>query len=42
MRFGDDPFIKVIDRLQDDVRFSAWAYAEERCAVMCRKQQGAG
>ena len=32
--FGDDPFV-VAPRNSKMVTFSAWDYAEERCAVVC-------
>jgi hypothetical protein len=33
VRWGDDPFIKVIDGPQDGVSFLARDYAKERCAA---------
>ncbi len=36
VRWGDDPFIKVIDGPQDGISFSAWDYAKERCAARAR------
>ena len=36
MDFGDDPFIVVLDGVDDRAKFSGWAYAKERCAVICR------
>ena len=33
--FGDDPFIIVLDGVDDSAKFSAWTYAKERCRVMC-------
>jgi hypothetical protein len=37
VRWGDDPFIRVIDGQQDGVNFSAWDYAKERCAELTKK-----
>jgi hypothetical protein len=36
-RFGDDPFIVTTD---EQCRFSAWDYARQRCAALCRPGQG--
>jgi len=33
--FGADPFIMVIDGMDDTAEFSAWRYAKERCRQMC-------
>lgn len=33
--FGDDPFVVVLDGVDDSFKFSAWTYAKERCRVMC-------
>jgi hypothetical protein len=33
--FGDDPFIVVVDGVDEAARFSAWAYAEARCRQIC-------
>jgi hypothetical protein len=33
--FGDDPFVVVIDGVDDRAKFSAWSYAKERCRAMC-------
>ena len=33
--FGDDPFILNFD--DAPINFSAWDYAQERCAQMCRE-----
>jgi hypothetical protein len=33
--FGDDPFIVVPGGGGEDVKFSAWDYAKERCRVIC-------
>jgi hypothetical protein len=33
--FGDDPFIVVLDGVDDRANFSAWSYAKERCRAMC-------
>ncbi len=35
--FGEDPFIIP----EDDSHFSAWDYARERCAVLCRDEDAA-
>ena len=35
VRFGDDPFIVVLDGADDSATFSAWSYAKERCRVIC-------
>ena len=32
--FGDDPFVVAADNSK--VAFSAWVYAAERCALICR------
>jgi hypothetical protein len=34
MGFGDDPFVVPVDPKDASVRFSAWEYAKERCAVI--------
>ncbi len=34
--FGEDPFIVVIEGTDPDAKFSAWTYAKERCAAICR------
>jgi hypothetical protein len=36
MSFGDDPSIVVLNGVDENAKFSAWSYAKERCAVMCR------
>lgn len=36
--FGDDPFIKVIDGVDDNAKFSAWTYAKQRCHDICQKK----
>jgi hypothetical protein len=33
--FGEDPFIVVIDGVDEAARFSAWEYAEKRCSELC-------
>jgi len=33
--FGDDPFIVVLDGVDDHAKFSAWDYAKERCRQRC-------
>ena len=33
---GDDPFIVGLDDAPMGERFSAWDYAKERCAAICR------
>jgi hypothetical protein len=33
--FGEDPFIVVLDGVDDRAKFSAWSYAKERCRAMC-------
>jgi hypothetical protein len=33
--FGDDPFIVVIGGQDDEAKFSAWRYAEERARAIC-------
>lgn len=33
--FGDDPFIVVIEGVDDGAEFSAWSYAKERCRAIC-------
>jgi hypothetical protein len=33
--FGDDPFIVVLDGVDESAKFSAWTYAKERCRVVC-------
>jgi hypothetical protein len=33
--FGDDPFIMVLDGVDDRATFSAWNYAKERCSAIC-------
>jgi hypothetical protein len=33
--FGEDPFILAVAGANDGVLFSAWTYAEERCAGIC-------
>jgi hypothetical protein len=33
--FGEDPFIVVLDGVDDRARFSAWTFAEERCREIC-------
>jgi hypothetical protein len=35
--FGDDPFIVVLDGVDDRANFSAWSYAKERCRAMCEE-----
>jgi hypothetical protein len=35
--FGDDPFVMAVDPKDAPVTFSAWAYAKERCEVLCGK-----
>ena len=37
VRFGDDPFIVVVDGADGSVAFSAWNYAKERCRLICRE-----
>jgi hypothetical protein len=34
MGFGDDPFVMPVDPDDAPVAFSAWEYAEERCAAI--------
>jgi hypothetical protein len=36
--FGSDPFIVVLDGTDENAKFSAWSYAEERCRVICEQQ----
>jgi hypothetical protein len=36
--FGEDPFIVVLDGVDDRAKFSAWDYAKERCREMCEGQ----
>jgi hypothetical protein len=38
--FGDDPFIMVLDGVDDRATFSAWTYAKERCSVICGESGG--
>jgi hypothetical protein len=33
--FGDDPFVVIIDGVDDNFKFSAWSYAEQRCHSIC-------
>jgi hypothetical protein len=33
--YGDDPFIVVLDGLDEGAKFSAWDYAKERSRVIC-------
>lgn len=33
--FGDDPFIMVVDGVDEGAAFSGWTYAKERCRVIC-------
>jgi hypothetical protein len=33
--FGSDPFIRVVDGVDDRATFSAWGYAKERCQNIC-------
>jgi hypothetical protein len=33
--FGDDPFIVVVEGVDDRAKFSAWSYAKERCREIC-------
>ena len=33
--FGDDPFIVVLDGIDERATFSAWSYAKDRCRVIC-------
>ena len=35
--FGEDPFIVVLDGVDDRAKFSGWSYAKERCRAMCKK-----
>jgi hypothetical protein len=37
--FGDDPFV-LIDGAGAKVTFSAWDYAESRCAAICAERAG--
>ena len=37
--FGDDPFIVVIEGVDDSATFSAWSYAKERCRAICGKSE---
>ncbi|HLJ59730.1 MAG TPA: hypothetical protein VKZ50_08360 [bacterium] len=33
--FGDDPFVVIVDGVDDSFKFSAWSYAQERCRSIC-------
>jgi hypothetical protein len=33
--FGDDPFVVALGGAPMGEKFSAWTYAEERCAAIC-------
>lgn len=33
--FGDDPFVTVVDGVDESAKFSAWDYARERCHTLC-------
>jgi hypothetical protein len=35
--FGDDPFVVVIDGVDDRATFSAWTYAKGRCREICEE-----
>jgi hypothetical protein len=37
--YGDDPFVVVLDGVDDSAKFSAWTYAKELCEVICGKSQ---
>jgi hypothetical protein len=39
--FGDDPFIKVIDGVDDNAKFSGWTYARQRCHDICQRKSTA-
>jgi hypothetical protein len=36
-RFGDDPFVVVIDGVDHRATFSAWTYPKERCREICEE-----
>ena len=38
VRFGDDPFIVVLDGTDERAEFSAWNYAKERSRVICQQR----
>ena len=41
VRFGEDPFIVPAQGTHDPRTFSAWTYAKERCALLCRSATSA-